>query len=336
MQSIKQFFDYMNDINFPYVVLRNWEGLPHTVELGEHSDLDLLVYDFDHWAETFPEAKMTHPKPRVQFKLPIADNFIYIDVRHIGDGYYPEWIQKMMINTRQKHDEGFFVPKPMPFYTGLMYHAVHHKNKNSYLQWLGNLTVPEMLENLKKNNVGWCKPSDPTVGKFNQYFTGATSVVDRKDDRVIKKQNGYMEYPLMENEQRILSKVDSKYFPKVFKGGQDVIELEDCGEELSAENLPKNWKKQLIGIVQHLRNYKIDHRDIRPGNLMVKKGAIKLIDFGWARLQDDPPDNPPDCLGHPYRAPWGCDDNFAMRKVIREFEYLEDAYLLSKGRKGNK
>ena len=43
MRSLEQFFSYMNDIDFPYVVVRNFEKLPDNVEVGEHSDLDLLV-----------------------------------------------------------------------------------------------------------------------------------------------------------------------------------------------------------------------------------------------------------------------------------------------------
>jgi len=48
MQSLTQFFQYMHDVDFPYVVLRNFENLPDSVQSGEHGDLDLLVYDLKH------------------------------------------------------------------------------------------------------------------------------------------------------------------------------------------------------------------------------------------------------------------------------------------------
>ena len=58
---------------------------------------------------------------------------------------------------------------------------------------------------------------------------------------------------------------------------------------------------------------------------MVKDGVIKLIDFGWAIFMGEN-DNPPSCLGYPYKPSWGHDDNFSMRKVIKELEFKrEDA-----------
>ena len=71
MQSLKQFFSYMNEVSFPYVVLRNFDNLPYDYVLGEHSDLDLLVYDLDHWKELFPKAKPEFPFPRVRMQLPV-------------------------------------------------------------------------------------------------------------------------------------------------------------------------------------------------------------------------------------------------------------------------
>lgn len=321
MKDLQTFFSFMNDVRFPYVVLRNWENLPHSVALGEHSDLDLLVYDIEHWREIFPDAKRVYPVPRVQFKVPIDNSFIQVDIRHCGDGYYPLRFEKLLIESRTWHPNGFYIPPPVLFRIALAYHAVHHKNKNTYPRYLGNASIETLLGALKESDVGWAEPKDHTVGKFNQYFKGATSVVEKGDGTVIKKQVGYGDYDLMKNEWRILSQCSSIHFPEVHDAGKDFIEIEDCGEELTVDNLPENWKEQLLEIIKELRAYKIQHRDIRPDNLMIKGGTIKLIDFGWARFEDDTPDSPPDCLGFPYRAPWGSDDSFAMRKVIREFEY---------------
>ena len=328
MQDIKQFLNYMNDIGFLYVVLRNWDNLPHQVELGEHSDLDLLVYDLEHWIEIFPQAERVYPAPRVQFKVPIKDSFIQVDVRYIGDRYYPKAFQETILEAREWNPNGFFTPNAPMFRLALAYHVVHHKNQMSpeYSKWIGNVSVEELLEALKQSSVGWVSPKDPTVGKFNQYFKGATSVVEKKDGKITKKQTSYADYDLMATEAKLLNKVKSRHFPKLltYDTAQNLIEVEDCGEDLAIYNLPKDWKKQLIEIIEDLRTWKIEHRDIRPDNLMVKDGVIKLIDFGWARFKDDPPDNPPECLGRPYKASWGWDDNFSMRKVIKEFEYQQE------------
>lgn len=127
MQSLRQFFNYLNDIDFSYVVLRNWENLPDSVEYGDHSDLDLLVYDFNHWREVFPNAKAEFPLPRVRFKVQIKDTFIYVDVRSVGDGYYPADFQQAILETREFNKNGFWTPNPIHHRLGLAYHCVHHR-----------------------------------------------------------------------------------------------------------------------------------------------------------------------------------------------------------------
>lgn len=320
MRSLTQFLSYLNDINFQYVILRNWDNLPESVELGDHSDLDLLVYDLDHFKEVFPEAKSEFPYPRVRMKMPIGDTYIFMDVRHLGDGYYPADLEKAILDTREFNPNGFYTPNPIHHRIALVYHAVHHKNENIYSQWLGDMKVKEGLEALKESNIGWVAPTDKSVGQFNAYWKGATSVVSKSEGKVIKKQTGFMAYGLIENEKKILKDINSIHFPKVFDT-EDGIAIEDCGELLTVDNIPKDWKEQLISIVMNLRSEGIIHRDIKPDNLMIKDGIIKLIDFGWAKKEEDSEDTPPSCLGYPYKASWGYDDGFSMKKVIKEIEF---------------
>jgi len=321
MQDLKQFFSFMNDIDFPYVVLRNFENLPGAVEVGPHSDLDLLVYDAEHWEEIFPDAERVLPAPRVRFKQPIGDSYIYIDVRAVEDGYYPEDFAHQILNTREFQEVGFWTPNPQVFRIALAYHAVHHKNHNSYKRWIGDASVKDLLVALKHSHIGWSQPDDPTVGMFNNYWKGATSVVEKKNGKVIKTQTHYNKWDLLGNEERILKSVDSIHFPKVHVIDEHAIEIEDCGDELTADKLPEDWKHQLVDILKELEKNGIQHRDIKPDNLMIKNGIIKLIDFGWSRLVNDNDDNPPKCLGHPYKPSWGFDDTFSMKKVIKELEF---------------
>jgi hypothetical protein len=311
----------MNDISFNYVVLRNWTNLPDSVELGDHSDLDLLVYDIDHWREIFPEAKSEFPFPRVRHKISMGDNYIFADIRYVGDGYYPADFEQAILDTREWNTNGFFTPNPIHHRVALAYHVVHHKNGNTYPEHLGNVTVKELLESLKQSNIGWVAPLDKSVGTFNPYWKGATSVVSKNDGMVVKKQTGFMAYGLIENEKRILKELDSIHFPKVFGLEGDELGVEDCGDLLTVENIPSDWKSQLAQIVFELKDFGVQHRDIKPDNLMVKNGVIKLIDFGWARKTSDPRDNPPSCLGFPYRPSDRFDDNFSMRKVMKEIEF---------------
>lgn len=322
MQTVRQLFQYLNDVDFSYVVLRNWENLPESVELGDHSDLDLLVYDFNHWREIFPEAKAEFPLPRVRFKISIGDEYIYADIRSVGDGYYPADFQQAILDNREWNPKGFWTPNPLHHRLALAYHVVHHKNSNTYTNWLGDLKASQLLEALKKSNIGWVPPVDKSVGTFNAYWKGATSVVSKGDGIVTKKQDSFMAYSLIDNEERILSKVHSNHFPKVLSKTDGELSIEDCGDTLTEDNLPHDWKEQLIQILMDLKTNKIIHRDIKPDNLMIRGGVIKLIDFGWARFSDEEDKvAPPACLGYGFKPSWGYDDNFSMRQIIKRMEY---------------
>ena len=320
MQSLTQMFNYLNGVDFPYVVLRNWEGLPDSVEFGDHSDLDLLVYDFEHFLEIVKEAKAEYPFPRVRFKFPIGKDYIFMDVRYVGDGYYPREFQEAILETREWNEKGFYTPNAIHHRIALAYHVVHHKGANTYPQWLGNVKLQELLNALKESPIGWVEPEDKSVGRFNAYWRGATAIVSKEDGKVYKEQRSFKEYDLVSNEKRMLSVLDSIHFPKIYEDKDNMIVMEDCGEMINEDNLPKDWKEQLVQIIVELRSNNIQHRDIKPENLMVKEGVIKLIDFGWARFYDEPQDNPPSCLGYPYKPSEGWDDNFSMCKIIRMFE----------------
>lgn len=322
MRDLKQFFDYMNHIDFDYVVLRNFENLPDSVEYGDHSDLDLLVYDFYHWKEIFPDAHAEFPLPRVRFKIPIQDTFIFADIRSVGDGYYPADFEQAILEYKEFNPKGFWTPSPLHHRLALAYHVVHHKNSNTYTNWLGDLTSKELLVSLKKSSIGWVPPVDKSVGAFNAYWKGATSVVSKGEGVVTKKQDSFMSYSLIDNEERILSKVSSIHFPKVISRVDGELSIEDCGEPLTEDNLPKDWKEQLIKIIFDLKTNNLQHRDIKPDNLMIKDGTIKLIDFGWSKFEDeDDKISPPACLGYPFRPSWGWDDNFSMRQIIKQIEF---------------
>lgn len=317
----------MNNTDFKYVVLRNWENLPYKVETGIHSDLDLLVYDLEHFLELYPQLEPEYPLPRVRYKLTFDDGqFIFLDARHVGDNYYPLEFEQNILKTREWNPNGFWTPNPIHHRLGLAYHVVHHKNGNNYEKHLGPISVKKLLEALKENNeLAWVEPDDPSVGRFNAYLKGATAIIQEGKGCIEKKQYRYKGYDLNTNEARMLKLLNSKHFPKLIGEKDGILSIEHCGEPLGAHNLPDDWKCQFAEILAQLSIAGILHRDIRLDNLMVKDGVIKLLDFGWARLSSEEDGKHPDMLGYPNKCPLGFNDTYSMNCVIKQLrEELEE------------
>lgn len=92
---------------------------------------------------------------------------------------------------------------------------------------------------------------------------------------------------LLRREAAFLKRLGGRRAPRLLAEGDDWFEMEHCGAELSADNLPADWRDQVTAIAAALADAGIIHRDIKPGNVMVKEGQLYLIDFGWAVWADE-------------------------------------------------
>lgn len=173
------------DSLYSYVVIRNYDYLPDSVEVGEHSDLDILIDETqkERFLKEFKLEKV-HPldNKRVQYKLPIIDvhgnfNFIYVDVRTDHDNYFPHSLSRKMLDNRIKL-KSFYVPSQEDHAMGLIYHGVYHKGyfKDDYVEKLVAYTNEPVLRGLikgkdiiglskylKSKQINFVKPYDYSV-----------------------------------------------------------------------------------------------------------------------------------------------------------------------------
>ena len=86
-----------------------------------------------------------------------------------------------------------------------------------------------------------------------------------------------------ENELKILKLLEKHDIsPKLINSEGRTLYLSDCGQELCHDNLPKDWKEQLLNIYQILKSHFLYHNDIKSNNFTVKDNKLYLIDFGWS------------------------------------------------------
>lgn len=85
------------------------------------------------------------------------------------------------------------------------------------------------------------------------------------------------------NEKKYL-KILEKYniSPIIIDNNDNSLIITNCGDQLNINNIPANWKQQILCIYEILKKENIYHNDIKPDNFTVKNNKIYLIDFGWS------------------------------------------------------
>lgn len=109
----------------------------------------------------------------------------------------------------------------------------------------------------------------------------------------------------------------SKHLPKLiyFDDLCRCIITQYCGQQINIDNIPLNIIQQAEDILYELEQYNCKHNDIKPEELLIYKGTLYLVDFGWGHEINKPiPHEWPICLGGQFRSPihYELNDRYSM------------------------
>jgi len=150
-ETMEQVFKALNnEPGFSYVVLRNFDGLPTTVQVDEHFELQLLVSDY-YVAKRILDAvsktgdQYEDGKWRIQNKFKVGNDWVQTDLRSVGDNYFDKEWEKAILATRTIYNNVVNVPSKENHKYSLAYHALIQKSSISK-------TYTNILQEIFKSN----------------------------------------------------------------------------------------------------------------------------------------------------------------------------------------
>lgn len=175
------------------------------------------------------------------------------------------------------------------------------------------------------------------LGKKHNYVSGSNVYLGRYlNDKVIIK--GFDIFKLYENEINILNILnDSSFVPRVLKVYkkyfvEEYIDGQTFDKYLEENEVDDNILKQIIEYLDYLYSYKILHRDIRPENIIVSQGSIKVIDYGCAIRTDIDnfkfPSRVEKTVGEKYRSHEYWDDASSFYNILKPYIKDDNEFLL--------
>jgi hypothetical protein len=155
--SLRGAFDALNAL-LPYVVLRNFEGLPDSHVVGDHDDVDLLVDDYREAVRILNARPVLGLVPRWggRFHVSVAGKRTIFDIRFVGDGYFDGQWQRDVLQRRCLSNSGVYVPCQRDYFETLAYHALAHKRRLSrdYSRRLTAMAIAEGLDGWTPERLG--------------------------------------------------------------------------------------------------------------------------------------------------------------------------------------
>jgi len=353
-KDISEVFDVLNKLeDFKYVIMRNFEGIPDDITIDEHLDVDLMVSDYykakcalDATSVFTGKQSLEDGGWRILNSVLIDGKAVWFDLRHIGDDYYEINLENELLNKRVPC-KNFYIPGANTHKYTLIYHALIHKPKISetYKNIFKKLGLPTRKKELRKllddymssKKFNYVKPNDDSVGfhidwvatmKYSRSINATSDVkIDIENDVVIKKftckPNTYCfakVFPDMyDREEHWLKKLsDSGITPGYISSDKRLksVTMSYAGEYLTKQNMPKDYEEQIKNIIDVLKQYNCSHNDIKPSELLILDGKIKIIDFAWSTE-----------IGKPISTNWPKEIGSIFRYKVHNFN---DEYSLKK------
>lgn len=120
-----------------------------------------------------------------------------------------------------------------------------------------------------------------------------------------------------------------KYYEIIRKEDKIYITMEYCQDgdlqkiikKIKNENEIRTYFKQILSGILHLRKMNIVHRDIKPKNILIKNGVLKIADFGLAKKMKKKEMSDTVCGSPLYMAP----------EIIKKKEYNNKSDIWSLG-----
>lgn len=151
--------------NIDYVIMRNFSNLlSDELYITGHPDIDILCADSIELAKAI-KAKQYRQDDITHYYIFINNNEVSLDLRYIGDGYYPTNWQITILKNKVMHPNGFYIMDKENYLYSLTYHAIVQKKTVSidYIDILVDLSaniglkidVQNKLKNLVTNLEKW-------------------------------------------------------------------------------------------------------------------------------------------------------------------------------------
>ena len=177
----------INRIN--YVIMRNYSNLlSDELYISGHPDIDILCENSVYLAKTI-HAKQYKKEDITHYYIFIKNREVSLDLRHVGDGYYPTNWQLNILQSKELHPGGFYVMNSLNYLYSLTYHAVVQKRNISkeYIDFLLKLSkglglkidnsnqIKSLVANLEEymidNNYNYTYTKDKTVVLNKKYIS---------------------------------------------------------------------------------------------------------------------------------------------------------------------